>query len=68
MFKTGDCVWLKTGGPAMMVTGVPTEAGLTNTEWFDNNKILHRDTFDTINLTDKSPYIPVFNVPDDLPF
>lgn len=60
-YDPGTCVWLKTGGPAMMVTGLPIEIGMTNTEWFDDNKILHRDTFDTINLTDKNPYIPVIN-------
>jgi uncharacterized protein YodC (DUF2158 family) len=51
----GTIVWLKSGGPPMMVSSMPTvERDVVWVEWFNGGEV-RRDTFDVANLQTEEP-------------
>lgn len=55
--KTGDVVELKSGGPAMTVSGT-NDAGIVECTWFDSKKILNKEVFDQDILQPHKKVVP----------
>lgn len=53
-FKEGDVVYLKSGGPAMTITGVSDNQN-SNCEWFDKHHTFQSRTFINLALTKNNP-------------
>jgi uncharacterized protein YodC (DUF2158 family) len=56
--EVGSVVWLKTGSPALVVTGLKRNDSLLMLEWFNGSE-LHRDAFDPQNLAWSDPFRPI---------
>jgi uncharacterized protein YodC (DUF2158 family) len=56
--KAGSVVWLKSGSPALMVTGMKRTDGVVMLEWFNGSELC-RDAFDPENLTFRDPTVPL---------
>lgn len=57
-FAVGQVVWLRSGSPALTVSGLRTKPGTTSVDWFDVDHMACRDTFDEDQLTENPHVYP----------